>query len=225
MIASAARTTRRGARPDAIDPGALMAALRANIGMNLAALHSAEESDRPCTPPVLVDWLAHLEERFPGSETAQRRALRAGLILGLDDPAMRGKQSVVDQLIVQVKQAAAFGDLAVAESAAAALDKVATATYFPQMVTLLSEPLPDSARFWLARYLRKVKSAQARDVAVSYLGTPFVVAALVALAGMRAPGVRALVTPLIDHPNADVRKYARRALPRLPFGAASDLAL
>lgn len=223
MIAFA-RTTRRGARPDTADPSALIAALRANIGTNLAALNSVNESARPCTPPVLVDWLAHLEERLPGAETAQRRALRTGLILGLDDPAMRGKKNAVDQLITQVKQAAAFGDLAVAESAAATLEKVATATHFPQIVALLSEPLPDSARFWLVRYLRKVKSPQARDVAVSFLETPVVVAALVALAGMRAPGVRALVAPLVDHPNADVRKYARRALPRLPFGPAADLA-
>ncbi|MCT7371950.1 hypothetical protein A7R75_23390 [Mycolicibacterium llatzerense] len=197
-----------------------MAALRTNIAANLAAIDGlgvpSGASAQPCATPVLVDWLAHLEDRLPGSETPRRQAIRSGLILGLADPAVRGQQSAVDVLIGQITHSPALGH-GVAESAASTLAKVATPKHFPQIASLLAGPLDDAARFWLIRYLRKCKTVEARDIAVSYLGTPFTVAALVALTGMGARGVRPLVAPLLDHPQREVRLQAKRALTRLPL--------
>lgn len=219
MTAQSTRRTRRSITPPA-EPAVLLAALRANIASNLAAIDGATPAGapgpEPCAAPVIVDWLAHLEDRLPGPETARREAIRSGLILGLADPAMRGKQTVVDLLIAQITHTPALAP-AVAQSAAATLAKVATAKHFHQIAALLAEPIDDITRYWLIQYLRKCKTDAARDIAVSYLGTPFTVAALIALVGMGARGVRPMVAELVDHPQREVRQHARRALNRLPL--------
>lgn len=213
------RRTRRSITPPA-DPATLLAALRTNIAANLSAIDGigpdSGPGGQPCAAPVLVDWLANLEERIPGPETPHREAIRSGLILGLSDPAVRGKQTVVDLLIAQIVHTPALAP-GVAQSAAATLAKVATAKHFHQIAPLLAEPIDDIARFWLIQYLRKCKTTEARDIAVSYLGTPFTVAALVALVGMGARGVRPMVAPLVDHPQREVRQHAKRAMNRLPL--------
>ena len=101
------------------------------------------------------------------------------------------------------------------DSALSTLSFVATARHFDQIIELLAEPIDMAGRSWLVSYLGKVKTDEARDLAVGYLDSPYTAFALKALIQMKAAGVRDLVAPYVGSEHAEIRKYARRAMERL----------
>lgn len=165
--------------------------------------------------PIFIDWLAHLETRIPGPETEHRSIIRSGLIRNLIDPAARGNQQAIDLLIAQVRHQPPLPTQH-REWACAGLGVIAAKQNFAQIADLLANLPEGTPKSALVEYLGKVKTPEARDLAVSYLGTGPREAAIKALVQMKATGVRHLIEPLLDHPYASIRKQAKRALEKLP---------
>ncbi|WP_110803676.1 HEAT repeat domain-containing protein [Mycolicibacterium setense] len=165
--------------------------------------------------PIFIDWLTHLEERIPGAETPHREAIRAGLIRNLNDPAAHGNPAAIDALVAQLRRKPPMRS-GLVDYATGALARIATKRNFPLIVELIDELPPDSvARAPLIEYLGKVKTDEARDLALRFLDT-FTYFAIRALIQMKAPGIRARIEPYLTHSDASIRKEARRAMERLP---------
>ncbi|MCP2625622.1 HEAT repeat domain-containing protein [Mycolicibacterium smegmatis] len=166
--------------------------------------------------PIFIDWLTHLEDRIPGAETPHREAIRAGLIRNLKDPAARGNPAAINALVVQMRRQPPLRSGLIGY-ATEALAHIATKLDFPTIIELIEELLPLGAVVGpLIEYLGKVKTDEARELALRFLDTPSTYFALRALIQMKAPGVRARVEPYLTHDNASIRKEARRAMARLP---------
>ncbi|ANE83450.1 hypothetical protein A7U43_28470 (plasmid) [Mycobacterium adipatum] len=164
---------------------------------------------------VLADWLAHLDDRIPGPETHHRQAIRANLIKQLNRTSVRGNQRVFDLLIAQMLYDPPLPGIA-GNAAGYAIAKIATRHDFERISALIDQLPPGVSRGALIEYMGKVKTDDARDIALSYLDTEWTYFSLKALISMRAIGVRERVEPYLDSPNAFVRKYARRAMEVLP---------
>ncbi|WP_110809606.1 HEAT repeat domain-containing protein [Mycolicibacterium porcinum] len=166
--------------------------------------------------PIFIDWLTHLEERIPGEETPHRESIRAGLIRNLNDPAARGNPAAIEALVAQLRRRPPMRSGLVGY-ATEALAQIATKRDFPVIPELIDELQPQGAVVGpLIEYLGKVKTDEARDLALRFLHTPSTYFALRALIQMKAPGVRAQIEPYLTHDNAAIRKEARRAMERLP---------
>lgn len=165
--------------------------------------------------PIFLDWLTHLEERIPGPETDHRTAIRAGLIRNLNDMAARGNQDAIDVLVAQLRRNPPLpGPLP--DFAHFALGRIATPKDFPTIAALLKEMPPDVPRGALIEYMARVKTPQAQQIVLAWLDTAWTWYAMRALVKMKAPGVRDRIAPYVDDANSYVRKYAKRALQRLP---------
>lgn len=165
--------------------------------------------------PIFIDWLTHLEERIPGPETDHRRAVRIGLIRGLDDIAIRGNRQAFDVVVAELRRGATLPGPA-ADYAHFALARIATVKDFPTMAALLEQLPPEAPRGALIEYMGRVKTPEAQQIVLKWLDTAWVWFALRALIAMKAPGVRDRIAPYVDDASADVRKYAKRAMQRLP---------
>jgi len=165
--------------------------------------------------PVFIDWLTHLEERIPGSETKHRKAIRAGLIRNLNDPAARGNQKAIDLLIAQLQRRPPLAGAA-SDYAARALARIATKSDFARIAELIEEGPAEVTKGPLIEYMGRVKTPEARDIALRYLDTEWTFFSLKALIQMKASGVRHRIEPYVHDANATVRKYAKRAVERLP---------
>ncbi|WP_433201644.1 HEAT repeat domain-containing protein [Nocardia sp. CA-107356] len=164
--------------------------------------------------PIFIDWLANLETRIPGPETEHRSAIRSGLIRNLIDPAARGNQEAIDLLIAQVRRQPPIPER-MQTWACDALHLIAGPKNFVQIAELLEELPEGTAMIPLVEYLGKVKSPEARDIALRYLDSPARGKAIKALVQMKATGVRHLIEPLVDDRAPAVRKQAQRALEKL----------
>lgn len=169
----------------------------------------------PAGIPIFIDWLANLETRIPGPETEHRAIIRDGLISSLDDVAARGNQRAIDLLDRELRREPQPPQPTL-DWASQALRKIATKKNFKQITALLAEAPSGPHFIWLVEYLGKVKTPEARELAISYLDTFARQFAIKALVQMKATGVRHLVEPLVDDPAPQVRKQAVRALERLP---------
>lgn len=166
--------------------------------------------------PIFIDWLTHLEARIPGAETPHRESIRAGLIRNLNDLAARGNPAAIDALVAQLRRQPPMRSGLVGY-ATVALARIATKRDFPVIAELIDELQPQEAAAGpLIEYLGKVKTDDARDLAVGFLDTPATYFALRALIQMKAPGVRVQIEPYLGHSDASIRKEARRAMERLP---------
>lgn len=164
---------------------------------------------------IFIAWLTHLEERIPGPETDHRRAVRIGLIRGLDDIAIRGNRQAFHALVAELRRGAAlFGPAA--DYAHFALARIATVKDFPTMAALLDELPPEAPRGALIEYMGRVKTPEAQQIVLKWLDTEWTWFALRALIAMKASGVRDRIAPYVDDASSDVRKYAKRAMARLP---------
>ncbi|MGV0780542.1 HEAT repeat domain-containing protein [Mycolicibacterium sp. XJ775] len=186
----------------------------AAVGVRCYTIGHFKATTAPSAIPVFVDWLTHLEARIPGEETHHRNIIRIGLIWNLHDRAAQGKQHIVDLMLTQIRHQPPLTRGA-QDAALSTLSFVATARHFAQIVELLAEPIDMAGRSWLVSYLGKVKTDEARALAVGYLDSPYTAFALKALIQMKAAGVRDLVAPYVGSEHAEVRKYARRAMERL----------
>lgn len=169
----------------------------------------------PQAVPILIDWLSRLEERIPGPENRHRQAIRANLIRCLGDRTLRGNRQVIDLMIGQLTRRPPLPGVA-PDRAGYALARIATKEDFTRIAQLIEELPPEVPKGSLIEYLGKVKTPQAREIALHYLDNGWTYFALKALIAMKATGVHARITPYLQDSNAMVREYARRALEKLP---------
>ncbi len=189
----------------------------AAVGVPCYTLNQLSDHVRyvPQGVPIFITWLTHLDERIPGPETDHRRAVRIGLIRGLDDIAIRGNRQAFDALVAELRRGASLPGPA-ADYAHFALARIATVKDFPTIAELLDELPPEAPRGALIEYMGRVKTLEAQQIVLQWLDTPWTWFALRALIAMKASGVRDRIAPYVDDANSDVRKYAKRALERLP---------
>jgi hypothetical protein len=192
----------------------LMADLAA-VGVRCYRLDGLHLKTAPPAVPVFLDWLEHLEDRVPGPETEHRFLLRIWLIHKLRDPAARGKQRVVDVLIAQIRHDPPLRSRII-DAASEALGLVARAKHFPQILEILRDDGLEDAKPFLIQYLGKVRTDEAKALAVGYLDTVYTWFALKALMQMKATGVRDVVAPYAEHSHLWIRQRARLAMKRLP---------
>ena len=165
--------------------------------------------------PIFIDWLTHLEERIPGPETPHRESIRAGLIRNLNDLAARGNPAAIEALVAQLRRQPPMRSGLIGY-ATVALARIATQRDFALIAELIDELQHQGAAAGpLIEYLGKVKTDEARDLALRFLDT-FAYFSIRALIQMKAHGVRARIEPYLTHSDASIRKEARRAMERLP---------
>jgi hypothetical protein len=169
----------------------------------------------PQAIPIFIDWLTHLEERIPGPEDRHRQVIRGNLIRNLNDAAARGNRAAIDVLIAQLQRRPPLTGGA-PDYAGYALARIATKKDFARIAELIDQLPPDVPKGSLIEYLGKVKSPEARAIAVHYLDHGWTYFALRALIAMKATGVRERVEPYLHDANAMVRREARRAMKVLP---------
>lgn len=165
--------------------------------------------------PIFLDWLNHLEDRIPGPESDHRTAVRIGLIRGLDDIANRGNREAIDVLAAQLRRRPPLHGRA-ADCAQFALGRIATVKDFPTIAALLNEMPPGVQRGALIEYMARVKTPDAQQIVLDWLDTEWTLSALRALIKMNVPGLRDRIAPYVEDASSHVRKYAKRALQRLP---------
>lgn len=167
----------------------------------------------PAAVPIYADWLQNLDEKIPGPETDHRRGIHAGLVVNLDDPAARGNRKAITALFAQLRRTppVSFDPQYVTR----ALWRIAERKDYPEMVALLGEITDVSAKNWLIRYLGKFRTAEAKQILLSYLES-HPAAAIESLVQMKATGVRQLIAAYVDDPSPNTRKWAKRAMERLP---------
>ena len=137
------------------------------------------------------------------------------MIRNLNDPAARGNQQAIDLLLAQLRREPPL-EAPLPEYALHALGTIATKENFAAIAQLLDQLPEGSAVGALIEYMGRVKTPEAQAIALRYLDTEWTLFALKALVQMRAAGVRQRVEPYVTDANASVRRYARRALERLP---------
>lgn len=167
--------------------------------------------------PIFVDWLTNLESRIPGGETEQRAILRTGLLRNLIDPAARGNREAFATVLAQLRRRPAL-DNEDQWWAGRALETIAGKQDYPTILALFAELAPDSkAKAPLLTYLSKFNTAEVRQIAIEQMEFHNMrIVAGKALVKLKVPGVRHLIEPLLDDYVEDVRKWAKRALKRMP---------
>lgn len=165
--------------------------------------------------PIFVDWLTHLEERIPGPETEHRSIVRAGLICALDDVAARGDVIAIELLNAQLRRQPPLQG-PVRDFAGYALARIATSSDFPLIAALLDELPLEYPRGALIEYLGRVKTPEARVIALHWLDNGYAYSAIKALTAMKATDVREHIARYLEYPDPPVRKAAKRAMERLP---------
>ncbi|MEH3138792.1 MAG: HEAT repeat domain-containing protein [Mycobacterium kyogaense] len=165
--------------------------------------------------PIFLDWLTHLEARIPGPETRHRAIIRGDLIRNLNDPAAKGNRDVIEALLGQLRHQPPL-DSETLDFAVRALTRLASKKDFALIAGLLDELPPAVPKGPLIEYMGKVKTPEAREIALRYLDTEWTYFALKALIAMKAEGVRDRIEPHMKDANSMVRRYARQAMEKLP---------
>lgn len=169
----------------------------------------------PRAIPIFIDWLEHLEELIPGPENHHRQAIRVNLIFCLKNSVARGHPEVIDLMIDQLTRRPPLPGSA-PDAAGYALARIATKKEFARIAKLIEELPSEVPKGSLIEYMGKVKTPQARDIALHYLDDGWTYFALKALIAMKTPGIHDRIEPYQLDPNAMVRRYARRAMEKLP---------
>lgn len=162
--------------------------------------------------PVLIEWLQEVDSRV---DAADRSKVREGLVRALSVPAARPAAAPV--LVREFRQARDPAGLGFGWVVGNALSVVADDSVFDEIAGLVNDRGFGKARQMVVLGLGRSKDARAVPLLVGLLGDEDVVAhAVMALGKLRPRGVRPAVQRLLDHPQALVRREARKTLARLP---------
>jgi HEAT repeat protein len=162
--------------------------------------------------PVLIDWLREVEWRVPEPE---RSGVREGLVRALSVRAARPAAAPV--LIEEFRNAADHSETGLGWVVGNALSVVADDSVFEEIAVLAQEPGYGTARQMIVLGLGRSADPRAVSLLAGLLADDDVAAhAVMALGRLRPPGMRPAVQRLLDHPQALVRRAARKALARLP---------
>lgn len=170
----------------------------------------------PPAIPILVDWLANLDEKLPGPETRHRATMRISLIQHLGEPAARGNAEAIAALLSQLRRDPPLQPYD-QYFAANSFYKIAGRRYYDDVIALFQGALSSVGKDPLLRYLGQFATPEAKRIARDHLDD-FMTrqSAIRALARMKATGVRDAVAAYADDPNEQVRKEVARAMKRLP---------
>lgn len=162
--------------------------------------------------PVLIDWLREVDARVPVSD---RPKVREGLVRALSVPAARPAAAPI--LIEEFRRAPDPSGLGLGWVVGNALSVVADDSVFDEVAALAQDSRFGKARQMVVLGLARSKDPRAVPLLVGLLNDEDVVAhAVMALGKLKPPGVRPAVERLLDHPQALVRREAKKALARLP---------
>lgn len=162
--------------------------------------------------PVLIDWLRELDVRVPA---ADRPKVREGLVRTLSVPAARPTAAPV--LIDEFQRLSDPDARGLGWVVGNALSVVADDSVFDDIAGLLRDRSYGKARQMVVLALARSRDPRAVPLLVGLLADEDVTAhAVSALGKLRPQGVRRAVEQLTNHPQALVRREAKKALARLP---------
>jgi hypothetical protein len=168
--------------------------------------------DYPQAVPIVVDWLQHLDERIPEDE--DRRAWRASLLRNLITKHAKGNREAVDVVFHQFDIDPPLSNLEL-EAAGFALAEICDRSDFPRVAALLQSGRDFPTKFALVEWLGRLKTEEAKQLAVSQLADPRTRdSAMAALVRQRATGVRQAVAKYLD--DEVWRKQVQKMLDKLP---------
>ncbi|MEU8895752.1 hypothetical protein [Nocardia sp. NPDC048505] len=169
----------------------------------------------PAAVPILIDWLANLDQKMPGPEEGLKKGLREALIRSLIVkeakntaalPALLAQFDLYDRIAPNVLWAAGY-----------ALAWLAPAGYYDRIAPLAADRRYGLGRRELILWLGKSRNPEATAIILDQLDDPAVAtAALQALARRKPAGVRGVVEPYLNSADSEIRKQARKALDKLP---------
>ena len=162
--------------------------------------------------PLLMDWLRHIEDRFPESERASGTEL---LVRSLTVPAAKPEAApLMLELFRTVEDHTGLGLRWVIGNALAV---VADTSCLPDIEDLVRRREYGRARQMLVLGLARFKDPRVVPILTDLLDDDDVNAhAVIALGKLRPPGVREPVEGLLQHSSPLVRREAKRTLSRLP---------
>jgi hypothetical protein len=170
--------------------------------------------DYPEAVPIIVDWLENFDERVPSGDA--RRYMRLILLRQLDSKHAKGNRAAVDVLFRQFEVEDAYTSQYL-EVTGFALGRLCERSDFPRVAELIRSERDFSTKSELVRWLGRIKTEEAKDLAVSQLPNPGMrSAAMSALVRQKATGVRDAVAVYLDDEDEAWRKEARKTLDKLP---------
>jgi HEAT repeat protein len=183
----------------------------AEVGVQVGDLWDLVNTDATygAAVPVLLDWLRHADDRVPSQESAQ---IKEGLLRALT--VREARPAAAPEIIREFRE---IDEPLVRWTAGNALSVVADDSMFDELETLVRDTRYGIARQMIVEGLGRSKDPRAAGLLIDLLfDDDVVVHALNALTRLRAPGARAAVKTLLDHPRFPVRKNAEKALKKLP---------
>jgi hypothetical protein len=170
--------------------------------------------DCPEAVPIMVDWLERFDELVPSGDA--RRYMRLTLIRNLDTKYAKGNRAAVDVLFRQFEVDDPFSRQ-YQEATGFALARVCDRSDFPRVAALIRAERDFPTKSELVRWLGRIKTDEAKELAVSQLAAPGTrIPAMRALVQQRATGVRDAVAKYLDNEHEVFRKEAQKTLDKLP---------
>lgn len=161
--------------------------------------------------PVLLEWLRDVDARVPGPTRAR---VREGLVRALSVPAAR--PAAAPALIEEFRRSPDPSGLGFGWVVGNALSVVADDSVFDEIAALVRDRSYGKARQMMVVGLGKSKDARATPLLLELLDDQDVAAhAVMALGQLKSPDARSAIERLRDHPQALVRREARKALAKL----------
>jgi HEAT repeat protein len=162
--------------------------------------------------PVLIDWLEHVDERVPGPE---RPKVAEALVRALTVPAARPVAAPV--LIDAFRRVSDPSGMGLRWVIGNALSVVADDSVFDDVAALARGYGYGKARQMVVLGLGRSSDPRAVPILIDLLDDDDVAAhAVMALGKLKATAARERIRPLLDHPQALVRREAKKALTKIP---------
>jgi hypothetical protein len=162
--------------------------------------------------PIMVDWLERFDELVPSGDA--RRYFRLTLLRNLDTKHAKGNRAAVDVLFRQFDVDDPYSRQ-YQEVTGFALSRICDRSDFPRVAELLRSGRDFTTKSRLVRWLGRIKTDEAKQLAVSFLDDRRTRdCAMAALVQQRATGVREAVAKYLD--DEDWRKQTQKMLDKLP---------
>ena len=161
--------------------------------------------------PVLLDWLQNLDRRMSENEPGR---LREGIVRALTVPA--AKRIAAPALIAEFRKSSNAVDSATHWAIGNALGVVADDSFFDEIEELVRDRGHGRARQAIVLRLGRSRDPRAVSLLIALLDDDEVAAhAVSALGTLKDSTARPALEPMLNHPNALVRREAKKALAKL----------
>lgn len=171
-----------------------------------------QRSSAPAVIVLVAEWLAELEDRWPGPETEGRELARLSLVNGLNRKESR-KTEAIPALIGQFDHAKTMSSYTRWSAGNALYSIPAGKEYFDQLAAIAADRGFGADRQMVVDWLGKSRHPDAAAVAVAQLDDDTVAGhALDALSKLRAQGVSKQVEPFLTSKYPWYRRNAERII-------------